>query len=322
MSTDFKRPAWVRAAVAAGGEFHSMKKDPGPHNARNAAALGVVVAVFVGVTLLAAVLPPLVWLPLAVVTYGCVYFSVNILVIHECSHSMFVLSRDRAKQKRMNRAIGRLAAMPFFTDYVNHWEKGHTVHHLRPCEPDDPQDNDPLTGPALWRRYALLALVPFSFVPFNPSRQYPGAGRRALVGTLLWWVPLAAITGPTLGWHVIVAMLLGLHVTMILNWTKKAQEHGAGLAHEPDYMLRSRTYFYATAPVTSPFNINYHFEHHANFNVPWYDLPAYHAKLQAIVPGALKPYYFHHDFMAQLNGTKPLPPRELLVDAPVAVASR
>ena len=164
---------------------------------------------------------------------------------------------------------------------------------------------------------------PLSFLAFNPSRQYPGHLKSAALGLLLWWAPLAVLTGLTIGWHLILAMVMGLHVTLILNWTKKAQEHGAGLATEPDYTLRSRTYLYAAAPVTSPFHINYHFEHHANFNVPWYDLPAYHEKLKAIVPEALQPYYFHRDFFQQLAGTKPLPPRELLLDPePTAVASR
>lgn len=323
MTADFRRPKWVRDAIAAGGEFHAMKKDPGPHNRINAAAAASLVAVFVGLTAAAAVLPPLAWLPLAFFGYGCVYFGVNILVVHECSHNMFYLSKDRKKQKRVNRRIGQLAALPFFTDYVTHWEKGHTTHHLRPCEPDDPQDHTPLTGPDLYRRYALLALVPFSFLRFNPSRQYPGHARRAALGLALWWVPLAVATGLTLGWHVILGMVLGLQFTMILNWTKKAQEHGGGLADEPDYTLRSRTYLYPLARLTSPFHINYHFEHHANFNVPWYDLPAYHERLKAIVPDALWPYYFHRDFFQQLAGTKPLPPRELLADpAPTAVASR
>ena len=289
-----------------------MKKDPARHNRINLVSSLVVAGVFIGTTLLAAALPMVLWVPLALFLYGVVYFSVNVLVIHECSHNMFVLSRDRQRQKRLNRLIGRIAAVPFLTDYIEHWEKGHTTHHLRPCEADDPQDRDPLTGSRLWRRYALLFLVPLSFVPFNPSRQYGGSLQRAALGLALWWLPVTLATGPTLGWHVPLAMLLGLQVTMILNWTKKAQEHGGGLAEEPDFILRSRTYLYPLAPLTSPFNINYHFEHHANFNVPWYDLPAYHRRLQAIVPSVLQPYYFHREFFSQLAGTKPLPPRELL----------
>lgn len=310
----YKRPAWVKRAMAAGGEFHAMKQTPKRHNTINAVASVALLLVFVGTTLLGAVLPVAVYMPLALVLYGCLYFAINVLIIHECSHNMFVRSADRQRQKRLNRLFGRLASLPFFTDYIRHWEQGHTVHHLRPCEADDPQDRDPLTGPRLMRRYLIL-LVPFSFVAFNPSSQYPGQLKRAAVGAVVYWLPMGALTGWFLGWHVPASMLLALHVTMMLNWTKKAQEHGAGLAHEPDFVLRSRSYFYLLSPLTSPFNINYHFEHHANFNVPWYALPAYHRRLQDIVPADLKPYYFHRDFFAQLLGTKPLPPRPLLAAA-------
>ncbi|MBK7760179.1 MAG: fatty acid desaturase, partial [Deltaproteobacteria bacterium] len=79
-------------------------------------------------------------------------------------------------------------------------------------------------------------------------------------------------------------------------------------ANEPDRLLRSRTYFYPVAVIFSPFNINYHFEHHANFSVPWYSLPAYHKKAREIVPEALRPYYFHNQYLMQLAGQKPLPP--------------
>jgi len=306
--------------MAAGGEFHAMKQDPRRHNAINAAATLGVIGAFVGTVLLGTVLPVIVYIPLAIVLFGCIHFSMNILFIHECSHNMFVLTKDRARQKRLNRLIGQMASLPFFTDYLRHWEEGHTTHHLRPCEPDDPQDNDPLTGARLWRRYLVLAAVPLSFMSYNPSRQYPGHAKRAAMGLFLYWIPVVTVTTQLVGWQVPVALLLSLHVTLLLNWTKKAQEHGAGLANEPDYTLRSRTYFYPLAPLTSPFNINYHFEHHANFNVPWYALPAYHQKLRTIVPAELQPYYFHSDFFAQLAGTKPLPPRALIGLTEAAVA--
>jgi fatty acid desaturase len=308
--------------MAAGSTFHAMKRDPRRHNTINLIAALCLLSIMVGTALLGAVLPLVAYVPVALMLFGCSLFGVNILIIHECSHNMFLLSRDRKRQKRLNRLVGRAAALPFFTDYIRHWEKGHTIHHLRPCEPDDPQDNDPLTGRPLLRRYLLLALVPFSFVPFNPSNQYPGRLTRAAVGTAVFWLPVGLLTGLLIGWHVPLLLLLSMHTVVLLNWTKKAQEHGGGLAEEPDYVLRSRTYFYPTAPMTSPFNINYHFEHHANFNVPWYDLPAYHRALREIVPAELQPYYFHRDFFAQLAGTKPLPPRELLgIEVPMTATS-
>ncbi|MFT4977485.1 MAG: hypothetical protein ACI8S6_003390 [Myxococcota bacterium] len=51
-------------------------------------------------------------------------------------------------------------------------------------------------------------------------------------------------------------------------------------------------------------------------------MPAYHRALREIVPAELQPYYFHRDFFAQLAGTKPLPPRELLgIEVPMTATS-
>ena len=305
-----KRPAWMREVVTAGNDLHAMKKDPLWHNIINGISTFVLVLVSILTMMLSAALPPLLYIPIAGVIFGVVYFSVNVLVIHECSHNMFVLSADRERSKRLNRAVGVFAGWLFFTDYLRHWEKGHTVHHLRPCEADDPQDRYPITGWELYKRLLILALIPLSFVAFNPSKQYPGQLKRAAIG-LAVWAPIVALTWVTFGWVVPAALVVGFQVVSILNYLKKAQEHGGGLANEPDRLLRSRTYFYPVAVIFSPFNINYHFEHHANFSVPWYSLPAYHKKAREIVPEALRPYYFHHQYLMQLAGQKPLPPANL-----------
>ena len=83
---------------------------------------------------------------------------------------------------------------------------------------------------------------------------------------------------------------------------------GAYLYNAPEYL---ESYFAAFKAGLAPFNINYHFEHHANFSVPWYSLPAYHKKAREIVPEALRPYYFHNQYLMQLAGQKPLPPANL-----------
>lgn len=311
MERAIRRAPWIKEAIKAGNAFHAMKQDPRRHNLINAASAAGVVVSFAALLGAGAVLPWWLYVPLGGVLMGCVLFSVFILVIHECSHDMFVLLADRERSKAMNRLVGRVAGAVMFTDYLRHWEKGHTVHHLHPCEPDDPQDRTPLTGAPLYKRYLMLATIPLSFLVLNPSRQYDGALARTLIGGLIW-APILGLSFLLSGWAGPAALLVSFHMLMALNLTKKAQEHGAGLAEEPERMLRSRTYFYPLAVFCSPFNINYHFEHHANFNVPWYLLPAYHRSLMGgVVPEPIKPYYFHHDFLAQLAGTKPLVPPEL-----------
>ncbi len=309
-TTKVQKAAWIKKSVAAGGEFHAFKQSPWRHNLLN---LSCALGLWTCVGLLIAwgtVASPALYIPLAGALVACLFFAHFILVVHECSHNMFVLSSNRDLQKKLNRAIGVVAGGAFFTDYIIHWEQGHTEHHLRPCEENDPQDKDPLTGRDLYKHYLGLMVIPFYFMKINPSNQYGFTWSRFL-GGLAFWAPLLVLTGLFIGWWVPVMLILSQHFLMALNMTKKAQEHGGGLADEPIFEMRSRTYFYPTAFMTSPFNINYHFEHHANFMVPWYLLPAYHQRLMEIVPGELKPYIFHSDFLQQLAGKKPLIPEEL-----------
>jgi fatty acid desaturase len=303
-------PEWVRKVPAAARDLHAMKQSPWKHNAINLTAVTLLWAAIAGIIVAGWAAPWFVYIPVGAVLVGCAFFAHFILVIHECSHNMFLLSSDRKRQQSLNRAIGRVAAGMFFTDYLVHWEKGHLIHHLRPCEEDDPQDKDPLTGSDLYKRYAML-LVPGAAAALNPCNQY-GFSWRRLLGGVAFWGPLLAVTGIFLGWAVPVMLLFAFNFLSVLNMTKKAQEHGAGLKDEPWPLIRSRTYFYPLARLFSPFNINYHFEHHANFNVPWYLLPAYHERTVELVPEKLRPYYFHREFLAQLKGVKALPPRELL----------
>ena len=307
---NMKRAEWVKQAVVAGSEFHAMKATPWKHNLINGFATLWLAVLFWGAVSLGLVLHPAIYIPVAGLLVGVCFFGVNVLIIHECSHNMFIRSSDRDTQKNWNHRIGVAAGWPFFTAYELHWEKGHTIHHLRPCEDDDPQDKDPITGKPLYMEYLKLATIPLYPVSKNPSSQYDGKALRMAKGVLAW-APAMALMVFIGGWAAVGVWVVGFNVVMMLNMTKKAQEHGCGLKYEPERMLRSRTYLYPLSFLFSPFNINYHFEHHANFNVPWYRLREYHQTLKGVMPQELQPYYFHHEFMLQLSGKKPLPPDEL-----------
>ena len=106
MEPGFKRAAWVKESIVAGNGFHAMKQDPVRHNALNiASALGVVIA-FCGLIALGGLLPPWIYIPLAAPLFGSMFFSGFILVIHECSHNMFLLFKDRDRIKGANRLVG------------------------------------------------------------------------------------------------------------------------------------------------------------------------------------------------------------------------
>lgn len=298
------RTAWMRDTVAAGREFHVMRQDRRVHNTRNFVCTTGVLVGILAVVLSAPLVPTLAYLLVAPWLLGSLYFSLFILVIHECSHDMFVLTAEKKDLRRWNRRFGQLFSAPFFTDYIQHWEKGHVEHHLRPCEENDPQDRFPITGWPLAARLAVLLLVPGSVLAFNPSNQYGFSAKRIGLGILGLVVP-AVLAGFFVAWPAGVAILLGMHALQIFNLLKKAQEHGGGLAHASDPLLRSRTYFYPLQRFASPFNIHYHFEHHANFRVPWYNLPAYHERLRSVVPAELQEWFFHHRYIDQAAGRFP-----------------
>jgi len=299
-----KRTAWMREAIAAGKEFHVMRQDKSAHNRKNLLWTAAVLTGIGTIVLSSAVVPAVPFLLLAPWMLGSLFFSLFILVIHECSHDMFILTDDKKKLRLWNRRIGQLFSAPFFTDYVKHWEEGHLVHHLRPCEADDPQDRDPITGWPLAARLLVLLTIPVSVLAFNPSNQYGFNPKRIALGVVAFIIP-AVLASVLIAWPAGIAVFLGMHVLQFLALLKKAQEHGGGLEHATDPLLRSRTYLYPLARFASPFHINYHFEHHANFRVPWYHLPAYHARLKAIVPEHLQPWFFHSRYIDQAAGRFP-----------------
>ena len=301
------KPSWTKNTIKAGDAFHIRHQSPLRHNLINLMAIGMLWTTIVSVMWLATVVH-WGWYPLLGTLLGAAFFGHFVLIIHEASHNMLFLHANTTARKKLNLWIGRLASIPFFTDYDRHWSEGHVIHHLRPCEADDPQNPDPLYGRRLLRKIAQVWLIPLGFMLANPSAKYDrkfqrmGMGACCLVPVL--WL-LYTIHPPAL-W----VPYIGFTVLSTLNLCKIAQEHGAGLADEPYPILRSRTYFYPMQTFFSPFNIHYHYEHHANFNVPWYLLPAYHQEVKRLIPSHLQDYYIHSEYWAQLMGTKPLPQLE------------
>lgn len=282
-----ERPEWMRRAVAAGNELHYLKQDLRRHNLINGLSSAGLLLALAGVAALGFVLPGWLWVPVGAVGLGCTLLGVFVLIVHECSHGMFWLSADRAKSRQLNHQIGALVGNLTFTAYREHWEKGHTTHHLQPCVVGvDPQDADPKDGARFWREVALHLVPGWSMVT-NPSRRYGFAAERILPSTLLWG-GLAVAGAFAIGPAAPLVVLYGFNFVSVLNLFKKSQEHAAGLAQVEEPLMRSRTYFYPGQALFSPFNIHYHWEHHANFSVPWYLLPRYHATAQALTPPELR----------------------------------
>lgn len=292
-------PSWLRKAMAAGRPFHVKNQDPRAHNLRNLAAVGAMLAGGIGVLLAAPVVPAAIYLPLAAVLLGSIYMGLFVLVIHEASHDMFLLHSDRSKLRGLNRLAGNIVGAIFFTDYIRHWEQGHALHHTKTLMPEDPQDGKQDGLRSLRRTVAILLTVPFSFVAYNPSRRYDGHLKRSLIGVAIW-APMLLVAGAIGGWSAPVGMLMGMHVLALLNLIKKVREHG-GMEHLPHPGLRSRTWFHPFAALLAPFNLNYHFEHHAHQKVPWYNLPDYHAVCRDLMPADVQRFYFVNARPVQLR---------------------
>ena len=306
-----KTPApWIGAAIRAGLPYAHHRKHPLVHNAIN---LGITAALLIAVGLIIAasewaMIPNWAYIFLASIGFGWLYFAFFILVVHEASHQMYVLvPSNRSLQRSINRTAGWIFAGVFATDYGKHWERGHIEHHVRPMEPNDPQRNV-LTGQALLRRILGYLFVPgFLFLDRTVLRAKQQSGKssgsaRVIIGFVTFWV-IALTLAATLGsWRLALSLYLGMPVLAVFNLIKGSLEHGGSIAEEQSPFLRSRTSLSPLRHLFLPFNISLHFEHHLNFQVPWYDLARYQRDLREVVPHEVQRDVFNRRLLPQLSG--------------------
>src|SRR5690606_31075585 len=93
-SLRMKHADWLRRGMQAGSAFHVKKKVPWRHNTINVLALCFWWVLFFAFMALAAVMPVWAYLPVAALGFGTLMFGWAILVIHECSHEMFIVTRS------------------------------------------------------------------------------------------------------------------------------------------------------------------------------------------------------------------------------------
>lgn len=297
------QPRWILQAISVGNRFHFRTRKPWRHNTLNLGVAFALVAAVVGVLAAAPHVHPLLYVPLAGFALGVLFFSLIILVVHEASHGMFVISAVRARATRWNRVAGWIVSVPFSINYVRHWEEGHTIHHDRPMAPDDPQVENLYTGPALVRMLVKMLLIPGYVFLWNPSRKYR-TQRWLPAANALFWLTAATACGLRFGWPSLVALLLGFQVLGALNQLKGSMEHGGEIAREENRNLRSRTSLFPLRWLLMPFNISVHFEHHLNQCVPWYALMRFHRALREVVPEAVQRELFNEQVWAQLMGRR------------------
>jgi len=274
--------------------------------------LALILASIAGLCFFGSRLSPWIFIPLAPFAFGYLYFAIVVLVIHEGSHNMFVICKDKKKAMKWNRVFGEVASLPFGIPYRKHWEEGHYTHHNHPVEDLDPQNCHPRTGPELFKFVAKLTFIPgYALLRaseyFCPAEIEYRTNRKLLAGQAALWIFLTAISAVYLHWSIPVAAILGMQVALAINEVKVSMEHGGEIGREENPMLRSCSSFFPLRPLLMPFNISLHFEHHLHFFVPWYDLPEFHREIEKIVPEEVKPYLFNRNgaVWTQILGKKP-----------------
>jgi len=304
---------WLTAAARAGSRYHHRHKTPWRHNLIGVAAVALAGLTAAGLGALVVATDRWLVVPLAGVGFGVCFYTLLGIPVHEASHGMMFLSRDSARRRRWNTAIGWACALPFGIHYRRHWAEGHVTHHIHPLEDDDPQAFNRLTGRPLAVVLALLLFVPGAALihRFTVKRQtgYGGSSLGVFAAFVSIWTALLATATAFYGVKVAVALAYGLQVLAALNQVKGALEHGGAIAFDPERLLRSRSSIVGWRALLPMFYVTiYHFEHHLNYAVPWYDLPRYHRDIRDLVPAELRPSIFNAELYAQLAGAKgPIP---------------
>lgn len=305
---------WLIAAARTGARYHYRHKAPWRHNLIGVAVLVVVALGIAGLIAIQAAADRWALVPVIGVALGLCYYTLLGIPVHEASHGMMFLSRDAGRRKRWNTAIGWVCALPFGIHYRRHWAEGHVTHHIHPLEDDDPQALNRLTGRPLLFVLALLLLVPGAalvhrFTVKRPTG-YGGSSAGVFAAFAAIWSLVLVVSTVAWGAKVAVALAYGLQVLAALNQLKGALEHGGEIAFDPDRLLRSRSSMFPLRALLPMFFVTiYHFEHHLNYAVPWYDLPRYHRDIYRLVPADLRPAIFNAELYAQLAGEKGTIPR-------------
>ncbi len=303
----YTRPTWLKEVVAASKPFHVRAQVRWQHNLLNLTCAAAVYAAIAGLVAVAPWVPALPYFLVTVPALGLLYLGVFVLVVHEASHDMFLVVGDAARTRALNRVAGWVGCLPFFTNYDIHWAREHQPHHLRPGTEVDRHLSQVLTGAPFRRRLLRLLLIPGWVLRVNPSSQYGFDPVRLVGGFLTFVIPVVAVS-LLVDWKAGVALVAGVQALGVFNLIKNSFEHNGGILDHPDPLLRSRTWFVPFSNVLAPFHINYHFEHHAAFMVPWYRLPAYHRAIRDRFPPEVRPFLIVDRHLALAAGTVGGPP--------------
>jgi fatty acid desaturase len=222
------------------------------------------------------------------VIYAYLFVVLTSLVPHEAGHAIFIKTKNKRLAKFFNEFFGRLICLPFALSFSFDWKRNHYEHHRDPIGSDDPQipPERILYGKALYRKALALSFIPGypGVSRFAPMRYTKKNKELAELGGLVFWVAA--------GWFLYkhhqavtaAAIVVGLGLSTGYGFFKESIEH----QRDVPSIFRTRTYLYPFHRIWMPVHTNYHFEHHLNSSVPWYNLPRFHEEIFPLIPDPIR----------------------------------
>ena len=251
------------------------------HNFINLTMLVGLSSLFIVVSHLCIKLPII--LILSPLFYGIIFFSYFILIVHEGSHLMFLVTKNTKTKRFLNRLFSYPIAALSFQDYIEDWEMGHLEHHRNPVlgeKRPDPQNCAEFIHERkdLYKEiFKILTKPGYAFFKQNSCVKMDKRflKKRLLLGTLAWG-SLLLLDILFFEWWIIIPQVFSANITMILNLVKVSMEHGGDRRYQKEIFLRSKSSRFFGDIILMPMNIALHFEHHLNMHVPWYRLSKFY----------------------------------------------
>ena len=218
------------------------------------------------------------------------------VIVHDAAHGLILPS------KRANDIVADwLAAFPCFMS-TSAFRRFHLQHHRALGTADDPERLAAVLDPRSWtwpvsrREFARTLILDLTglnlartlsmFAMFSPLTRLVARPERMaevykdLVGFGLYWT--VALAAASLSGAIVPFVLLWVlpHLTLqpVLIKLARAPEH-VGADGWSTVTVRPRL---AERMLFSPLNIQYHGEHHAFPNVPYYNLPRLHRRVSRV----------------------------------------
>ncbi len=254
------------------------------------------------------------WLIIAIAISAAIFsrnwavYLLAIVVIGSRQHALAILVHDAAHYRMFkNRTANNLVADLFCAFPVglstSLYRRFHLDHHRYTNTPDDPEQremkgDDDWSWPKMRREIMLLFLKDVTGAnsakimkiigTFSPARNFFRQKNHVPLLTplergsfLLFLVCAVSLVTAVGGWFY-AAVLWFLPSATVLSWIFRMRAIGEHTGVEKTNELDGTRFTEATRLerwLISPFNINYHLDHHLFPSVPWYNLPRLHRRL-------------------------------------------